>query len=74
MISRYLLRHGVAWNLGTVDDVDVIDEWKLSDDGKTLTLTTTLRYILRGTDAEHSPPFRGYVPRLWVKRVYDRAP
>ena len=73
LISRYALRRAVAWSHGTVDVVDVIDEWKLSDDGKTLTLTTTLRYLLRGADAEHSPPFRGYVPRLWLKRVYDRV-
>ena len=73
LISRYALHRAVRSSNGTVDVVDVIDEWSLSDDGKTLTLKTTLRYILRGADAEHSPPFRGYVPRLWLKRVYDRA-
>jgi hypothetical protein len=73
LISRYALRRAVAWSQGTVEVVDVVDEWSLSRDGKTLTLKTTLRYMLRGTDAEHSPPFRGYVPRLWLRRVYDRT-
>lgn len=71
LVSRYALRRVVA---GKQETVDVVDEWSLSGDGRTLTLVTTLRYILRATDAEHRPPFRGYVPRLWLKRVYDRAP
>jgi hypothetical protein len=71
LISRYVLRRTVA---GSPETVDVIDEWKLSDDSRTLTLTTTLRYLLRAVDAEHKPPFLGRVPRLWVKRVYERAP
>jgi hypothetical protein len=74
LVSRYLLHREIAWSHGTVDSVDVVDEWSLSDDGKILTLKTTLRYMQRGTDAEHSPPFKGYVPRLWLKRVYDRVP
>jgi hypothetical protein len=74
LVSRYMLRREIAWSLGTVDSVDVVDEWSLSDDGRKLTLKTTLRYMQKGTDAEHSPPFRGYVPRLWLKRVYDRIP
>src|SRR5947209_2212008 len=67
LISRYVLRRVVA---GSPETVDVIDEWSLSDDGKALTLKTTLRYLLRGTDGAHSAPFKGYVPRLWLTRVY----
>ena len=73
LISRYVLPRAIARNHGTVDVVDVVDEWSLTDDGKTLMLKTTLRYLVRGADAEHSPPFRGYVPRLWLRRVYDRV-
>jgi hypothetical protein len=69
LISRYALHR--SFN-GAAETVDVIDEWTASSDGKTLTLNTTLRYLLRGTDAAHSAPFRGYVPRLWLKRVYER--
>lgn len=70
LISRYVLRRAVAGNHETVD---VIDEWRLSDDGGTLTLKTTLRYNLRGTTSDNPRPFLGRVPRLWLKRVYDRV-
>ena len=69
LISRYALHRSFA---GNPETVDVIDEWTISNDGKTLTLKTTMRYIQRSTDAAHREPFRGYVPRLWLKRVYDR--
>jgi len=69
LISRYALHRSFG---GNPETVDVIDEWSISNDGKTLTLKTTLRYLQRGTDAAHREPFRGYVPRLWLKRVYDR--
>jgi hypothetical protein len=70
LISRYGLHRSVS---GSPETVDVIDEWTISNDGKTLTLKTTMRYLQRGTDAGHREPFRGYVPRLWLKRVYDRT-
>ena len=70
LISRYALHR--SFN-GSPETVDVIDEWTISSDGKTLTLKTTLRYLQRATDAAHSAPFRGYVPRLWLRRVYERS-
>lgn len=69
LVSRYTLHRAFA---GNPETVDVIDEWTISNDGKTLTLKTTMRYLQRATDAAHREPFRGYVPRLWLKRVYDR--
>lgn len=69
LVSRYTLHRAFG---GNPETVDVIDEWTISNDGKSLTLKTTLRYLQRGTDAAHREPFRGYVPRLWLKRVYDR--
>ena len=69
LVSRYALHRSFR---GNPETVDVIDEWTVSNDGKTLTLKTTMRYLQRGTDAAHREPFRGYVPRLWLKRVYDR--
>jgi hypothetical protein len=70
LISRYAIHR--LFN-GNSETVDVIDEWTVSSDGKTLTLKTTMRYLQRGTDAAHREPFRGNVPRLWLRRVYDRT-
>lgn len=69
LVSRYALHRSFS---GNPETLDVIDEWTVSNDGKTLTLKTTIRYLQRGTDAAHREPFRGYVPRLWLRRVYDR--
>src|SRR5881394_3848528 len=70
LISRYAIHRSFEGNSETVD---VIDEWTVSSDGKTLTLKTTMRYLQRGTDAAHREPFRGNVPRLWLRRIYDRT-
>src|SRR6185369_13785304 len=70
LISRYAIHR--SFN-GSPETVDVIDEWTVSSDGKTLTLKTTMRYLQRGTDAAHGEPFRGRVPRLWLRRIYDRT-
>jgi hypothetical protein len=70
LISRYAVHRSFE---GNPETVDVIDEWTVSSDGKTLTLKTTMRYLQRGTDAAHREPFRGNVPRLWLRRVYDRT-
>ncbi len=70
LVARYTLHRAFG---GSPETVDVIDEWTLSNDGKTLTLKTTMRYLQRGTDAAHREPFRGYVPRLWLKRIYERS-
>ena len=70
LISRYAIHRSFE---GNPETVDVIDEWTVSSDGKTLTLKTTPRYLLRGTDSAHREPFRGKVPRLWLRRIYDRT-
>ena len=70
LISRYVLHRSFR---GAPEVVDVIDEWTISKDGKKLTRETSMRYLLRATDAAHREPFRGYVPKLWLKRVYDRV-
>ena len=70
LISRYAIHR--SFN-GNPETVDVIDEWTVSSDGKTLTLKTTMRYLQQGTDAAHREPFRGNVPRLWLRRIYDRT-
>lgn len=69
LVSRYALQRVFS---GNPETADVIDEWTISSDGKTLTLKTTMRYLQRGADAAHREPFRGYVPRLWLRRVYER--
>src|SRR4051812_42781211 len=58
LISRYAIHRSFQGNSETAD---VIDEWTVSSDGKTLTLKTTMRYLQRGTDAAHREPFRGNV-------------
>jgi hypothetical protein len=70
LVSRYAIHRSFK---DSPETVDVIDEWTVSSDGKTLTLKTTMRYLQRGTDAAHREPFRGNVPRLWLKRIYDRT-
>src|SRR5205085_12521983 len=77
IVTRYTLRRTLP---GSVITVDVVDEWKLSDDGRTLTLRTTFRYPRGATGNTIYNPrtstggtVYSTTPRREIKRVYNRV-
>ncbi len=77
VVTVYTLRRTLP---GSVITMDVTDEWKLSDDGRTLTLRTILRYP-RGAAGNtiYNPrtstggTVYSTTPRREIKRVYNRV-